>query len=147
MIVIAKSILEALINRIDELFPDTPKNIESSSQGIKTPCFEIFKISNNQEREAMERLRYNSIYNVVYISDEKEDLFYLEEVERKLLQGLEHIYIGDRPLKGYINSTMVEKDISITAEYNYILGNAGNGRKEKENLETMKKLKTNIEME
>lgn len=121
MINIYVNILNGITNRLDEIFPDIPIHINPSTQGFKEPCFLIYKVDRPQTREPMERYWYSAIYNVVYLAGKNGDLFKTDEIEERLLLELEYIYLGNRPLRGTINSTIVDGDLSVTAEYTYSL--------------------------
>lgn len=108
------NIIQRVIDRLDEIFPEATIELGNQKQGVKLPCFFVHLINSELKRQFDNRFFLNNTISISYASLEG-DLYELEDVRFRLLTGMEQIKgITGENLK----ATIVDKDIVMTVDYN-----------------------------
>lgn len=108
------NIIQRVIDRLDEIFPESTIELGNQKQGVKLPCFFVYLINSELKRQFDNRFFLNNTISISYASLEG-DLYELEDVRFRLLTGMEQIKgITGENLK----ATIVDKDIVMTVDYN-----------------------------
>lgn len=112
-------LLDAVIKRVDELFPYTNIYIRDVPQGLVEPCFFITIVNTDVKVDFMKRYRVDSLVNIVYL-DQRADAFLKEEIEQKLLYGMRNIRLESGGVYGFEpNSKTGDTEVNFTINYRY----------------------------
>lgn len=112
-------LLQAVINRIDELFPYTNIYTREVPQGLVEPCFFVSLIDTKIDLEFQRRYRVDSLVNIVYL-DQRADSFLKEEIEQKLLYGMRNISLDTGGVYGFKPESKIdEREVNFLINYRY----------------------------
>lgn len=112
-------LLQAVINRIDELFPYTNIYTREVPQGLVEPCFFVSLIDTKIDLEFQRRYRVDSLVNIVYM-DQRADSFLKEDIEQKLLYGMRNISLDTGGIYGFKPESKIdEREVNFLINYRY----------------------------
>ena len=74
------NLLQGIVNRLAELFPDTNIYVNNADQGLIEPCFFISMVNTDMLKLMSERYQFKNLVNVVYLS-QCEDAFVFQTIK------------------------------------------------------------------
>lgn len=117
------NLLQGIVDRLAELFPDTNIYVNNVEQGLIEPCFLINMVNTEMSKLMSERYQFENFVNVVYLS-QCEDAFVFQTIKERLLLGMRNISIDrekDSGIYGYGMSVRTENDnLQLDVNYDYI---------------------------
>lgn len=112
-------LLQAVVNRIDELFPYINIYVKDVEQGLVEPCFFIRIVNTDITPEFQGRYRVDSLVNIVYL-DQKADAFLKEEIEQTLLYRMREVYLDTGGVYGFNSGSEIgDTEINFLINYRY----------------------------
>ena len=117
------NLLQGIVDRLFELFPDTNIYVNNVEQGLIEPCFFISLVDTEMNKLISERYEFKNLVNIVYLS-QHQDAFTFQSIKERLLLGMRDISIDrekDSGIYGYGIRAKTENDnINLTVNYDYI---------------------------
>lgn len=112
-------LLQAVVTRVDELFPKSNIYVKDVEQGLVEPCFFIRIVKTSSKLEFQRRYRVDSLVNIVYLN-QNADAFLKEEIEQKLLYGMRNVVLNTGGIYGFSpNSKTGDSEVNFTINYKY----------------------------
>lgn len=113
------NLLQAILDRVDEIFPNANIYIKDVEQGLIEPCFFVRTVNTDVTTLFAKRYRIDCLVNIVYLN-QSANAFKLQEVEQKLLYGMKNISIKTGGIYGF-NSAVKSNDgiLSFTINYKF----------------------------
>lgn len=113
------AILQPVINRLKELFPDIKIEIDRQKQGVVAPCFFINLVRTELIRQFDNRFFLNNTVNINYLRCDEDDLFSLEEIRFKLLTGMEQVRLKNSGVTcENLETKIIDGDLVMTFDLN-----------------------------
>ena len=117
------NLLQGIVDRLSELFPNKNIYVNDIEQGLIEPCFFIKLVDTKMDKLMSERYHFKNLVNIVYLSQYK-DAFVFQEVKQRLLLGMRNISIDrekESGIYGYDMNVRTEDDnLNLTVSYDYI---------------------------
>lgn len=113
-------VVQAVINSINKKYPNIKINDVSREQGVKTPCFLVYMVTETLEPYLNDRCYYNATVSVVYLSDKK-SRENINGVGRGLLGLLRNITVLDKAVEGSDINTVQKDGTDLVAMATYNL--------------------------
>lgn len=113
-------LLQAVANRLDELFPETNIYIKDTEQGLIEPCFFVQIVNTDISLEFQRRYRVDSLINIVYLN-QNATAYIKEEVGQRLIYGMRNIRLETGGVYGFdasVKNTDFEVNFTINYRYN-----------------------------
>ncbi|MDY2987684.1 MAG: hypothetical protein SOR77_08640 [Peptoniphilus sp.] len=113
-------LLQAVVNRLDELFPETNIYIKDTEQGLIEPCFFVQIVNTDISLEFQRRYRVDSLINIVYLN-QNATAYIKEEVGQRLIYGMRNIRLETGGVYGFdasVKNTDFEVNFTINYRYN-----------------------------
>lgn len=112
-------ILQPVINRLKELFPDIRVEIDRQKQGVTAPCFFINLVRTELIRQFDDRFFLNNTVNINYLRCDEDDLFRLEEIRFTLLTGMEQVRLNNIGVTcENLETKIIDGDLVMTFDLN-----------------------------
>lgn len=90
------NLLQGIVNRLAELFPNFNIYVNNVEQGLIEPCFFVSIVNTEMKKQFSERYHFSNLTNIVCLH-QNANSFELQEIKERLLFGLRDVVIG----KGY----------------------------------------------
>ena len=117
------NLLQGIVDRLSELFPNKNIYVNDIEQGLIEPCFFITMVNTDMSKLMSERYQFKNLVNVVYLS-QFEDAFVFQTIKERLLLGMRNISIDrekESGIYGYGMSVRTEDDsLQLDVNYDYI---------------------------
>ena len=117
------NLLQGIVDRLSELFPNKNIYVNDIEQGLIEPCFFIKLVDTKMDKLMSERYHFKNLVNIVYLSQYK-DAFVFQEAKQRLLLGMRNISIDrekESGIYGYDMNVRTEDDnLNLTVSYDYI---------------------------
>lgn len=112
-------ILQPVINRLKELFPEIRIEIDRQKQGVTAPCFFINLVRTELIRQFDDRFFLNNTVNINYLRCDEDDLFRLEEIRFTLLTGMEQVRLNNIGVNcENLETKIIDGDLVMTFDLN-----------------------------
>lgn len=113
------NLLQAVINRLDGLFPDVNIYIKNVEQGLIEPCFFVHLINTNVVTQFAKRYKVDSLISIMYLN-QSADPFVKQTVEQKLIYSMKNINLDSGGVYGFLPEVKYsEGDLVFTINYRY----------------------------
>lgn len=113
------NILQPVIDRLKELFPNIKIEIDRQKQGVVAPCFFINLVHTSVIRQFDDRFFLNNTININYLRCDEDDLFDLEEIRFGLLLGMEQIRLKNIGVTcENLETKIIDGDLVMTFDLN-----------------------------
>lgn len=108
-------IMDAVTNRLDELFPDCRIYTDAVEQGLETPCFFVSVLEPAERQMIGQRYFREAGFVIQYLPDEAETDSInrnINQVLEALFDGMEYITLADgKIMNGTKRNSKVEEEI------------------------------------
>lgn len=95
-----ENILNGMIKKLRETFPDHPVYTDAVEQGVQMPCFFIAHVTGAREQIINNRYQDRHVFCVHYLPDNPDNSESKARVIERLYDGLEFISLPDGDIQG-----------------------------------------------
>lgn len=113
------NLLQSVIDKLDELFPDVNIYIKDVDQGLIEPCFFVRIANTNVALQFGKRYKVDSLVNIVYL-DQNADAYKRQTVEQHLLYRMRNIELASGGIYGFNPNVKSNDEVNFTINYKYM---------------------------